>query len=56
VKVYPELTGISVDSDWNGHSYLKFTPNQSEQVLMNSGIVSNRTSIGEFKEGDIYVF
>ena len=55
VKAIPELTKSNFDN-YIGHSYLKFVPQVSKQVLMNSGLTSNRTSIGGFTKGEKYKF
>jgi hypothetical protein len=55
LEVYPELTSENF-ANYDGHSYLKFSPEKSGQVLMNSGLNNNRTSIGSFTKGDKYIF
>ena len=54
LEVYPELTNENFN-EYDGHSYLKFIPTGTGQVLMNSGIQNNRLTIGEFVEGEKYV-
>ena len=57
LEVYPELDPVTIaDDSYNGHSYLKFSAQVVNQVLMNSGLNNNRTSIGSFTKGEKYVF
>ena len=55
IEVYPELTADNFEN-YNGHSYLKFSPKANGQVLMNSGLNNNRTTIGSFTKGEKYIF
>jgi hypothetical protein len=54
LEVYPELTDTeNINLEYT--SYLKFSPKAANQILMNSGISNNRTSIGSFTKGEKYL-
>ena len=54
IAVYPEITNSDLEN-YDGKSYLKFKASVEGQVLMNSGIQNNRTSIDGFIKGEKYI-
>jgi hypothetical protein len=52
LEVYPDFDPL--DENYDGSSYLKFSPTATNQYLLNTGLNSNRSTIKSFTVGEEY--